>query len=1050
MTSEVSQIKEPASNVESVSSSSSIQSLGIAPSCSIGNGLIQADLMAQKASKGDKVKNYRTAKYRVCKSGLKNNGSNTSERSKAELATQAKDNARLLIQSLGSEGGILSDVSQFLLDVEESLDISDNNMTFPKMRSMWTISEDRLLTLGVRLYGANTESWPKIAVLVPGRTNKACRKRWFHSLDPSLHKGSWSAEEDALLISWVQKLPGQWSKIAKKIQGRTDDQCAKRWRESLDPSISRIKWTKAEDEILIDKYNELGAQWQKIATFFDGRPGLHCRNRWRKIQRRSQQDKSCVNDANSSNSNSSLNMAEESKASQVLSDKTDGKSKKKRLRSSLIENQSLLMSPIIKKRVLDSERKSPRREKCSKASPQKIVSSSEDDFILPSNNSSHDVSDPDQCLFPQGFGDFPSIYLSHDVSSLNPPLSQEIDIFSSMNSLEDFHTPYINNDRISDIQPSVSSMQDVLHCGGGDFFSGLDPSFYNNNCFPGINSEFVRDLKFYDNKELDSYLHQCSDIPKKQKHGKKSGRGIVSVPPQDKRDYLVSSNIKLYGCAAMIGVCNEVYTTSDELESHLLLVHNYSNSNADDCQGFENGGIKWSHVYRCGMIGCSSLYKNIKGLEYHIFYSRKSGIHFTGFDNYKTRQKTSIHNLTNGFDFRPSDAHFVEDLKQGVQFKNSSKMGFDNSIEFLLSNNEIADSLNIFSNSNQTSRVSNDCSNFNSEVLNSFVNEDYQNSDNAFDVSIFARKAISNYDFPTQDLSNSGGYMLDKFLLDDENPKDQSVGCSHSVPIGQGDLRRFGGLFGDLTGSKVSHAFRNPIINRTPHPRKPNTRSMSLSGLDGANIFNSFKDQNLTSSQDSNDPDSLKKSLDFFQKDQLDRSLRNVPAKDVQFNPWSQFISSVDEGRGSQFFQMCSQALMNNKSQVDLNTKSAPIISELAVDFFQDRSNNNLNNRDCDPSAAGPLQSKSPLSKSTENYTVHNNTSSLDSKVSNASTSDSSSDSEDHITNTDQSAGCVNTFEQGIHDFLEYFESKIECGFGMESCTKDDGLIESQVEAPAC
>ncbi|KAI8991550.1 hypothetical protein BDF20DRAFT_909320 [Mycotypha africana] len=152
-------------------------------------------------------------------------------------------------------------------------------------RAPWTPEEDNLLKLAVQLYGDKTEKWSKIAACVPGRTNKNCRKRWFHSLDPSLRKGTWTEEEDQLLREGVSKFPNQWSKIAELLPGRTDDQCAKRWRESLDPTIDRSEWTAAEDQLLMEKFEEYGSQWQKIAYFFDGRPGLHCRNRWRKLQR---------------------------------------------------------------------------------------------------------------------------------------------------------------------------------------------------------------------------------------------------------------------------------------------------------------------------------------------------------------------------------------------------------------------------------------------------------------------------------------------------------------------------------------------------------------------------------------------------------------------------------------------------------------------------------------------------------------------------------------------------------------------------------------------
>ncbi|KAK5814593.1 hypothetical protein F5H01DRAFT_346936 [Linnemannia elongata] len=152
-------------------------------------------------------------------------------------------------------------------------------------RIVWTPEEDQQLRAAVQIYGDKTEKWSKIAACVPGRTNKNCRKRWFHSLDPKLKKGPWTEEEDHLLKTGVEMFKGQWSKIAERIPGRTDDQCAKRWREGLDPLIDRAAWAPEDDILLLQRFEEFGSQWQKIALAFPGRPGLHCRNRWRKIQR---------------------------------------------------------------------------------------------------------------------------------------------------------------------------------------------------------------------------------------------------------------------------------------------------------------------------------------------------------------------------------------------------------------------------------------------------------------------------------------------------------------------------------------------------------------------------------------------------------------------------------------------------------------------------------------------------------------------------------------------------------------------------------------------
>jgi hypothetical protein len=89
-----------------------------------------------------------------------------------------------------------------------------------------------------------------------GRDNKACRKRWIHSLDPKLRKGTsdgmilltpnlrltqgrWTTSEDAALVEAVNKHGKRWYEVAKDLPGRTDDQCAKRYKDAVDPSIRK-------------------------------------------------------------------------------------------------------------------------------------------------------------------------------------------------------------------------------------------------------------------------------------------------------------------------------------------------------------------------------------------------------------------------------------------------------------------------------------------------------------------------------------------------------------------------------------------------------------------------------------------------------------------------------------------------------------------------------------------------------------------------------------------------------------------------------------------
>lgn len=157
-----------------------------------------------------------------------------------------------------------------------------------RVRRKWTREEDEKLRLLVSYWGdqcGKNGHWDKISAQFDNRTNKDCRKRWFHSLDPKLKRGRWTEREDQVLMEAHEKLGPSWHKIAQLIPGRTDDQCSKRYNDVLDPSISgRLReWKPEEDDKLLDLVNVYGTQWRNISKQMEGRTGLTCRNRWRKL-----------------------------------------------------------------------------------------------------------------------------------------------------------------------------------------------------------------------------------------------------------------------------------------------------------------------------------------------------------------------------------------------------------------------------------------------------------------------------------------------------------------------------------------------------------------------------------------------------------------------------------------------------------------------------------------------------------------------------------------------------------------------------------------------
>lgn len=159
-------------------------------------------------------------------------------------------------------------------------------------RRPWRKEEDARLCALVAHLGsargcASQSKWGEVATHLPGRTAKDCRKRWFHSLDPTLKKGRWTESEDKILLGAYARLGPAWKEIADLIPGRKDDQCSKRYNEILNPlARGRLNnWTLEEDAFLVDQVIKFGHKWAAISVGLPGRPPLTCRNRWRTLCR---------------------------------------------------------------------------------------------------------------------------------------------------------------------------------------------------------------------------------------------------------------------------------------------------------------------------------------------------------------------------------------------------------------------------------------------------------------------------------------------------------------------------------------------------------------------------------------------------------------------------------------------------------------------------------------------------------------------------------------------------------------------------------------------
>lgn len=101
----------------------------------------------------------------------------------------------------------------------------------PKAKRPWTESEDLVLRDLVQKLG--TGAWAAMAQQIPGRTGKQVRERWLNHLSPSVTKRPWSIEEDNVIIENHKRIGNCWSRIAKLLQGRSDNSVKNRYYTTL-------------------------------------------------------------------------------------------------------------------------------------------------------------------------------------------------------------------------------------------------------------------------------------------------------------------------------------------------------------------------------------------------------------------------------------------------------------------------------------------------------------------------------------------------------------------------------------------------------------------------------------------------------------------------------------------------------------------------------------------------------------------------------------------------------------------------------------------------
>ncbi|XP_061460027.1 snRNA-activating protein complex subunit 4 isoform X2 [Rhineura floridana] len=151
-------------------------------------------------------------------------------------------------------------------------------------RSEWSPEEDQmLLHLVQEMRVGKHIPYCKIAYYMEGRDSAQLIYRWTKRVDPSLKRGAWTPEEDALLLKAVAKYGERdWYKIRTEVPGRNDIQCRDRYLHALHYDIKKGKWSEEEEKKLIELTEKYGVgHWAKIASELPHRSGTQCLSKWK-------------------------------------------------------------------------------------------------------------------------------------------------------------------------------------------------------------------------------------------------------------------------------------------------------------------------------------------------------------------------------------------------------------------------------------------------------------------------------------------------------------------------------------------------------------------------------------------------------------------------------------------------------------------------------------------------------------------------------------------------------------------------------------------------
>ncbi|XP_042392345.1 transcription factor GAMYB-like isoform X1 [Zingiber officinale] len=97
-----------------------------------------------------------------------------------------------------------------------------------------------------------------------------------------LKKGPWTSVEDAILADFVKRHgEGNWNSVRKHTSlSRCGKSCRLRWTNHLRPNLKKGTFTPQEEQLIIELHAKIGNKWARMAALMPGRTDNEIKNYW--------------------------------------------------------------------------------------------------------------------------------------------------------------------------------------------------------------------------------------------------------------------------------------------------------------------------------------------------------------------------------------------------------------------------------------------------------------------------------------------------------------------------------------------------------------------------------------------------------------------------------------------------------------------------------------------------------------------------------------------------------------------------------------------------